>query len=331
MKLWIAISVWLIIFGICCFFIQKRIKQRTNMKQRMEHIATLDGFGRSSRAEGNKEKNTPDTLDKKALAFVKRVAEKFNGVKDSQAASSMDIKMQQADWPLLGTEFLVILAILAVGAGLIVGLLTLELPPALIAATGADIIALLIVQITIKRRRKSFTNQLGDMLTMVANALRAGFSFLQAFELVAREMDDPVKAEVNKVVRDIGIGMSLEAALENMNKRIYSPEFELVVTAVLIQRQVGGNMAQILDNISSTINERIRMKREVMALTAQGRASGVVLAGLPFAAAVLLSAINPGYLDPLLASSTGKMAIAGGIVMEILGWLTIEKIVNIDM
>ena len=116
-----------------------------------------------------------------------------------------------------------------------------------------------------------------------------------------------------------------------MNKRICSPEFDLVVTAVIIQRQVGGNMAQILDNISNTINERIRMRREVMALTAQGRASGVVLAALPFGAAFLLSVINPGYLDPLIDTGTGRMAIAGGMVMEIIGWLCIEKIVNIEM
>ena len=169
------------------------------------------------------------------------------------------------------------------------------------------------------------------MLTMVANALRAGFSFMQAFELIAREMDAPIGREVQKVVNEVNVGVTLETALENMQKRVESPDFELVVTAVLIQRQVGGNLAQILDTISGTIQERVRMRREVMALTAQGRMSGIVLALLPVALGVFLTTVSPDYMRPLFEETTGQIAIGVAVVMEIIGFLVIRKIVDIKV
>ena len=116
-----------------------------------------------------------------------------------------------------------------------------------------------------------------------------------------------------------------------MQKRVNSPDFELVVTAVVIQRQVGGNLAQILDTISDTINNRVRMRREIMTLTAQGRASGVVLALMPIAVGGIMSVVNPGYLTPLFTEPLGRMAIVVGIIMEIIGYLVIRRIVDIKV
>ena len=241
----------------------------------------------------------------------------------------MDMKMQQADWPLLGSEYEVMLVIFGALCGIITLAATLKPWIALAAGLAGVIVGLMFLDIYIKRRQKAFTNQLGDMLTMVANALRAGFSFMQAFELIAREMDAPIGREVQKVVNEVNVGATLETALENMQKRVESPDFELVVTAVLIQRQVGGNLAQILDTISETIQERIRMRREVMALTAQGRASGIILAAIPPGLAGLLSMLNPNYLKPLIEEPIGQMCIVGAIVLEIIGYITIQRIVNI--
>ena len=174
-------------------------------------------------------------------------------------------------------------------------------------------------------------NQLGDMLTMIANALRAGFSFMQALDHIAKEMDDPVKSEVRRVVTDVNVGMPLEDALNNMTDRVNSPDFNLVVAAVLIQRQVGGNLAQILDTISETINERVRMRREVGALTAQGKMSGVVLGGLPFALTGFLQLVSPGYLDPLFSDTIGQVALVGAGVLMIIGFVVLRKIVDIEL
>lgn len=162
------------------------------------------------------------------------------------------------------------------------------------------------VLLKIDRREAAFTNQLGDCLMMVANAMRAGFSFLQAMDLVSKEMEPPISDEFKHVMRDINLGASVERALDDMDKRVSSSDFSLVVTAVLIQQQVGGDLAHILDTISDTIQDRIRMRREVRTLTAQGRMSGWVLAALPFALGAFISVVNQAILSLYLQNGLGK-------------------------
>ena len=166
---------------------------------------------------------------------------------------------------------------------------------------------------------------------MVANAMRAGFSFLQAMDLISKEMEPPMSDEFKHVMRDINLGASVERALEDMDKRVNSPDFSLVVTAVLIQQQVGGDLAHILDTISETIQDRIRMRREVRTLTAQGRMSGWVLALLPVVTGLLISSISPGYMDPLFNSRWGHMAIIAAVVLELVGFFVIQRIIDIDV
>ena len=183
----------------------------------------------------------------------------------------------------------------------------------------------------INRRLKAFTEQLGDCLTTVANALRAGYSFQQAMDVVAREMEPPMSTEFERVATDIAMGVTLEEALEQMNKRVGSPDFDLVVTAVLIQREIGGNLAQILDTISDTINERIRMKREISALTAQGRFSAWVLIILPFVVAAFCWVFNHDQMLIFVNEESGHIALAVALFMEFLGFVVIQKIVDIEI
>ena len=187
------------------------------------------------------------------------------------------------------------------------------------------------ILLRIERRAASFTNQLGDCLMMIANALRAGFSFLQAIELISKEMEPPVSEEFKHVVRDVGLGTPVERALTEMDRRVGSSDFSLVVTAVLIQQQVGGDLARILDTISETIQDRIRMRREVKVLTSQGRMSGWILVLLPIAVGLFMTSMNPGYLDPLFHDSVGRIILAITIVMEIIGAVVINRIVDIDV
>ena len=246
-------------------------------------------------------------------------------------SSSLDLKMLQAGLPILGSEFLIIELVAAIIAFVFAGLLTMQLPVAILAFLFMPLVGWMLIQMKIRKRRKDFVNQLGDMLSMVASALRAGFSFVQAVEIVSKEMAAPMSVEISKLIREINVGVPMETALEDINRRVECPEFELITTAVLIQRQVGGNLAQILDNISDTINERIRMKREVLALTAQGRMSAVVLALLPIALAAFLFSVHNDYFDPLLESPMGKVAIGIALLMELLGYLVIKRIVDIDV
>ena len=196
-------------------------------------------------------------------------------------ARGLDLKMQKAGIPLLGTEFLVLLGS-SMGVAFFVGfLVSKRWHVGVLAALGVAMAEWAYILLRIDRREASFTNQLGDCLMMVANAMRAGFSFLQAMDLISKEMEPPMSDEFKHVMRDISLGASVERALDDMDKRVNSPDFSLVVTAVLIQQQVGGDLAHILDTISETIQDRIRMRREVRTLTAQGRMSGWVLAALP--------------------------------------------------
>ena len=180
-------------------------------------------------------------------------------------------------------------------------------------------------------RRKAFTEQLGDCLTTVSNALRAGYSFQQAMDVVAREMEPPMSSEFERVTTDVAMGVALEDALENMNQRIGSQDFDLVVTAVLIQREIGGNLAQILDTISFTINERIRMKREIGALTAQGRFSAWVLLLLPFFVAAFCWTFNREQMQVFVNEEMGRIALIACVLLELLGIVVIQRIVDIEV
>ena len=253
-----------------------------------------------------------------------------NGLGRLQQGKRIELMMQQADWPIRGTEFEAILLLWGGLVGLVTFLVTLKGAMFFVGALVGILMGFALLGLRIRRRHKKFTNQLGDMLTMVANALRAGFSFMQAFELISREMDAPMGREVQLVVNEVNLGNTLESALDNMQRRVASPDFELVVTAVLIQRQVGGDLASILDTISETIAERVRMRREVMTLTAQGRASALVVACIPIGLALAISVLNPNYLKPLLETDIGRMFVIAAIVLELIGFIIIRRIVNIQ-
>ena len=246
-------------------------------------------------------------------------------------ARGLDFKLQQAGVPLLGTEFVLLLAVSAVAMGLIAVFATKKWYAGILAAILIVAVEYVYVLVLIERRSSSFTNQLGDCLMMVANALRAGFSFLQAMEMISKEMEPPISDEFKHVMRDIGLGATVERALDDMDKRVGSPDCSLVVTAVLIQQQVGGDLAQILDTISETIQDRIRMRREVKTLTTQGRMSGWILILTPIAMALFMTSSDPNYLDPLLKNPIGQMILAATIIMEIIGAIVIKRIVDIEV
>lgn len=322
----IAILASLAVFCLFMFLLGRKHSEKKNIKSRMATISTINSSLQLGSAPLPQKKKS-DWINK-ALNIFHNLGVKLQEI---QKGTSFDLKMQQADWPILGSEFQLIL--LGAGAALAIVLFVFNPRPMslFIGFFSGSLAVILAMRIRIQRRNKAFTEQLGDMLTMVANALRAGFSFMQALEHIAKEMDAPVSRELDKVLWELSLGTPLETALENMCKRVSSPDFELVVTAVLIQRQVGGNLAQILDNISSTINDRIRMRREIMTLTAQGRLSGIILGLLPLAVGLFLYFTSPNYLKPLFESDIGPLAIGFGLFLELIGFIVIKKIVDIEV
>ena len=262
----------------------------------------------------------------KIMDFVRRTATPLGRFKPIELYG---IRMRRAGLPLLGSEFAAILLISATVAGVFTFFLTLDETYAVIAATATLVIEDSLVAWRIYRRRDAFTNQLGDCLTTVADSLRAGFSFTQSMEVVVRDMEPPISDEFARVMRDISAGVSLERALEDMDRRVNSQDFNLVVTAVLIQRQVGGNLATILDTISETVVERIKMKNEIKTLTAQGRASAKTLAALPFLALAGMYFFARENLMFFIENDIGRIAGVLAVISEVIGLYLINRITDI--
>lgn len=258
-------------------------------------------------------------------------AEKARRTGSTSRRSRLDLMMVRAGLPLLGSEFLAISAGGALLVCIIIALVTRNPVTGLLALLlflAADFV---FVQRRITKRLNNFQRQLADCLSLVANSLRAGFSFLQTMEIISREMEPPMSTEFEKVMRDTSLGKALDDALHDMDDRVGSADFSLVITAVLIQQQVGGNLATILDTIRNTISERIRIRREVNTLTAQGKMSGIVLACIPVALALFFYVSSPKYLEPLLTTNIGRIAIIGALFLVIVGFAIIRKIVDIKV
>jgi tight adherence protein B len=181
------------------------------------------------------------------------------------------------------------------------------------------------------KRLSAFNKQLPDTITLLSNSLRAGSSFLQSIELVSREGDLPMSEEMGRVVREVNLGLGMEEALNNLVRRIKSEDLDLMVTAIGIQQQVGGNLAEILDTIAFTIRERVRIKGEISTLTAQGRYSGYLVALLPVGLAFALNIINPEFMQPLFTQLIGQILIGVGVVMMSIGFFAIMKITDIKV
>jgi len=181
------------------------------------------------------------------------------------------------------------------------------------------------------RRVRAFNNQLSDTLNLWVNALRSGYSVLQAMEAIARELPPPVSIEFARVVQEVRLGLPLEVALQNLLRRIDSDDMDLVVTAVNVQREEGGNLAEILEVISHTIRERVRIKGEIRVMTAMGRYSGYVITLLPIILTLLLFVINRAYIIQLFNETCGWIMVGVALTMMTVGFLIIRKIVDVEV
>jgi len=258
-------------------------------------------------------------------------------------AASIRSQLRRADLKLTVVEYLAIHAVLAVVFGL-VGLALRGVIGGGLGVIAGFFAPRIYVTMRQRKRLKDFNDQLADILNLWVNALRAGYSVPQAMEAVANEAPAPASTEFRRVVAEISIGVPMETALNNMLSRINSEDLDLVFTAVNIQREVGGNLAEILDTISETIRERVRIKGEIRTLTAQGRITGMLIGFLPIGLAVLLLVINPSYMGQLffgpekggayipgLPIPCGWPMIAIGLTMMAIGLATITRIVDIEV
>jgi tight adherence protein B len=253
-------------------------------------------------------------------------------------------EIARADLKLKVSEYLMIWAGTTVGVPIVMLLLSVAVPTLgnpLVLLVGA-LIGFMLPRFWLGRRKSSrinaFNKQLPDTITLIANALRAGSSFLQAIELVVRESRPPISTEFGRVIREVNLGLSFDTALENMVRRVRSDDLELMATAISIQHTVGGNLAEILDSIAFTIRERVRIKGEIRTLTAQQRLSGYVVGFLPIGLAGFLFIAAPQFMSPMFDSRVSLLGLPAGIIilftggfMMFLGFMIIRRIVDIEV
>jgi tight adherence protein B len=176
-----------------------------------------------------------------------------------------------------------------------------------------------------KKRFNEFARQLPDALTMMKNSLKAGHTLPKAMQVISEEMPDPMRTEFFETVEELNLGVPVKTAMGNLTRRVKDENLNIFVTAMLVQREVGGNLSQLLGNLSGMIRERFRVDQEVRALTAEGRMSGYVVGFLPIALAVVINLMQPDYLDPLLHTETGHTLLKIAATLEVVGFYFIRK------
>lgn len=203
---------------------------------------------------------------------------------------------------------------------------------AMIMATGVVMAGSLMFVLNKRRRRfRAFLEQLPDALELIVRSLQAGHSFSSALQMVASEMPEPIAREFGKAYEEQNLGLNLKSALENLIDRVPILDLKLCVTAVLIQREIGGNLSEVLRNISHTIRERFRVQGEIRVKSAQARLSGAIVSALPFFMFFWINLVNPSYMKALYEHPWGYYILGLGVVMQFVGWLIIRKIVNIQV
>ncbi|MFN2451601.1 MAG: type II secretion system F family protein [Candidatus Dormibacteria bacterium] len=298
-------------------------------RQEDELATRLNRYGAGA---GWAEAHTPNAGPRSPRDAIRGLTDALNPLLDRTATSGkLAEELARADLKLKSSEWVLAVA----GSGVLLGLLLalrfgnplvfLVGPPVAWFASG------FILRFLQNRRARLFNRQLGDTIILLSNALKAGFSFAQALATVAKNASSPIAEEFSRATREIQLGINVDDALTHMVERNKSEDFDLMVTAVQIQRVVGGNLAEILDTISHTIRERVRIHGEIRTLTAQARASGWIILVLPIALAGILSVISPTYFRPMFSETIGQVMLATGVVMMAIGYAIVQKITKIEV
>ena len=264
-------------------------------------------------------------------AIIQRAVEVTEQFAESQGyLARAETALERASLPLRAGEalfFYVALVIIATILGFALGGLFMGL----ILGGFAAVTPMAIVSFLAGRRRKKFLSQLPDTLQLLSGTLRAGYSLMQGVEAVSQEVEDPMGHELRRVVTESRLGRPLEEALDGVAERMDSADFSWAVMAIRIQREVGGNLSELLLTVADTMTQRERLRRDVRALTAEGRMSAIVLGLLPIGLGLAMFAINPDYTNKLITDTLGNILLGGSIVMMIIGFVWMKKIIDIEI
>lgn len=262
---------------------------------------------------------------------LERMRIRINALLSGMDSKKLDLQLMQANWRLTTLEFLLIRLTLTSGSFLLGWVLSGSLLPGLGLAMIAYLVPGLVLRRKIGRRQIGFEKQLIDILVLITGGVRAGFSLLQAIEVVVREIKPPASEEFRRVLRETGLGVALPRALRNLAARMENDDLDLAVTAIEIQYQVGGNLATMLTVVTETIRERVQLFGEVRVLTTQQRYTGYLLSVLPFLFGGLLFIMNPEYIGRLFEPGPVLCIPIGALAGIVIGHFLIRRIARIEV
>ncbi len=306
-------------------------------QQRLDQFV---GGGTAVAEEGEGEQKTAQVSSPSALTESLDRAIEERGL-----GRNLGTELARADLKITVAEFWALTLISIIGVTVLTWLIYGGFVMPLVGAVAGYFLPKFYVKMRQRKRLKQFNDQLGDAITLMSNGLRAGYSMLQAMDAVANEMPNPVSTEFRRVVREIGLGIDNERAYNNLLRRVPSDDLDLMITAVNVQAEVGGNLAEILEVISFVIRERVRIKGQIQVLTAQGQLSGYVISALPLVLGLILYAMNQEYIGRMVFSCEGRglgpddpcsqpcgwIMMGAGFLTIATGFFAIQKIIDIEV
>jgi len=318
---WVPVFVFLLVLLVSAggyFFLTAGRTEATEVKKRLSLLEI----------RGIRGDDLPEVLKTEVLSDVPLLNRLLSRL---DIATRIDRRLNQADMKMRVGRFLLLTGVLFC-AGIVAGMI-LHWPTVISVAVGLVLMMIPNTVVNVKRRLrfKRFMNHFPEALEMFARSLRAGHSFTGAIQLVAQEMPHPIGPEFSKVFEEQNLGIPLRQALLGMTDRVEALDVKFFVTAILIQRETGGNLAEIIDKIGHVIRERFRIQGQLKIFTAQARISGLILGMLPVGVAIMIGILNPEYIKPLWLESTGRILIAVAVTLQILGVLAIRKIIRIKI
>lgn len=250
---------------------------------------------------------------------------------DPEKIKKRHLIVKQADVSFTYEEYLIFKALFMGAFAFLTYALSRDLILIITVVIGTFFLPKLYLNQKKKKNIAAFDEQLNDGVILISNALKAGYSFMQALAVAAEETQDPFKKTFKVLLKELSLGMPLEDGLNNLMERMPSEDLNLIVNAILIQRDVGGNLSEILENIAETIRERQKIKNELNTLTAQGKLSGIIIMAMPIFLGGIFYVLNKSYILVLFNTMIGRALLVFAVISQILGWLIIRKIIRIEM
>jgi tight adherence protein B len=303
-------------------------RRRTILAERLETFATIEEeAARTTHAEMHQSSQVPRL---------------FRMLLGPGYMSRLEEELARADIPMRPSEYLLLRAVLAC-LGFLVGRYGLGyLHSGIILFCCGFVAPAFVVRSHQNRRRAKFVKQLADALMLLTNSLRSGYGFVKGLELVAKEMSDPISKELNRMLREINLGVTVDDALLNLGRRVNSQDLDIVIGAYLVQKDVGGNLTEIMEKVAETIRERLRIQGDVRVLTTQGKLSGLIVGFLPFAVVGILLLYAPDYFGSMFGPpiighlwgcnvSLGEVLLVVGVCLQLIGAYVIYRVINIKI